>query len=185
MYQQVIDKIRPHLDRTVEYLKNEFNHLQVGRATPALVENLEVECYGQKMPLKQLASIQTPEPSLIIIRPWDKAIIKDIERVIIQSKLKLVPVVEEDIIRLRIPPLTEERRKELVGIIREKLEECRVSIRRHREEAWQEIQTLEKNKEITEDDKFRGKSKLQEVIDEYNKKIEEMGKKKEEEILKV
>lgn len=185
MYQEIIKTIKPEMERTLDYLKSELNSLQVGRATPGLVEDLPVDCYGQRLPLKQLAAIQTPEPRLILIRPWDRAIIKDIERAIGQSRLGLSPSVDEETIRLNVPPLSEERRKELVKILQERTEECRISVRRHREETWKKIQDMEQNKEIREDDKFRAKDELQKLVDEYNKKIDEVKKKKEEEIMKV
>jgi len=185
MYQEIINKLKPNFDKTIEYLRSELAGLQVGRATPSLIEDLEVECYNQRMPLKQLAAIQTPEPRSILIKPWDKDIIKDIAKAISQSKLGLSPIIEEEFIRLKIPPLSEERRRELTKILQERLEECRISVRRQREEVWREIQDLEQAGKISEDDKFRAKDELQKVIDEYNKKIEEMGKKKEEEIMKV
>jgi ribosome recycling factor len=137
------------------------------------------------MSLKQLAAIQTPEPRSILVRPWDKSILKDIAKAISQSKLGLSPVIEEEFIRLKIPPLSEERRRELTKILQEKLEECRISVRRQREEVWRKIQDLEQAGKISEDNKFRAKDELQKVIDEYNKKIEEMGKKREGEIMKV
>ncbi len=185
MYKEIINKIKPQLDKTVEYLKNELTGLQVGRATPSLLENLEVEAYEQKMPLKDLAAIQTPEPRVIVIRPWDKEIIKKIESAVRNSNLKLSPIVDDDVIRLTIPPLSEERRKEIAKILQEKVEECRISIRRNREDVWREIQSLEQAKEISEDDKFKAKDELQKIIDEYNKKVEDMRKKKEEEIMTV
>jgi len=185
MHKKLINELKPSLDKTVEYFKSELAGLSTGRASPSLLEDLEVECYGQKMSLKQLASIQVPEPRLIIVRPWDKEIIRNIEMAISQSKLGLTPIVEEEIIRLKIPSLSEERRKELVKILQEKLEECRISIRRQREEVWKEVQAMEQQKEISEDNKFKAKDELQKVIDEYNKKVEEIGKKKEEEIMKV
>ncbi len=185
MYKEIINKLKPNFDRTIEYLRSELAGLQVGRATPSLIEDLEVECYDQKMPLKQLAAIQAPEPRTILIRPWDKNILKDIEKAINQSKLGLSPVIEEEFIRLKIPPLSEERRKELTKILQEKLEECRISVRRQREEVWREIQDLEQAGKISEDDKFRAKDELQKVIDDYNEKIEEMGKNKEKEIMGI
>ncbi len=185
MYQEIINKIKPNFDRTVDYLKKELAGLQVGRASPGLIEDLNVECYNQRMPLKQLAAIQTPEPRSILIRPWDKSILEDIAKAIRQSKLGFSPVVEEEFIRLKIPPLSEERRRELTKILQEKLEECRISLRRQREEIWKEIQDLERQGKISEDDKFRAKDELQKIIDEYNKNIEEIGKKKKGEIMKV
>lgn len=185
MFQQVIDKTKTHFDKTLEYLKGELMGLQVGRATPSLVEDLEVEAYSQKMPLKQLAAIQTPEPRVIIIRPWDKSIIKEIEKAIQKSQLNLAPIIDGDIIRLTIPQLTEERRKQLVKIVGEKVEECHINIRRHREDAWKEIQGLEKDGKISEDDKFKAKDKLQELVDKYNKEINEIFDRKEQEIMKI
>jgi ribosome recycling factor len=185
MDQELIDKLKPHLNKTIDYLKSELAGLQVGRASPSLIEDLEVECYSQRMPLKQLATIQTPEPRLIIIQPWDKSILKNIERAIAQSKLGLSPIIEEEYIRLKIPPLSEERRRELTKILQEKLEECRISVRRQREEVWREVQNLEQAGKISEDDKFRAKDELQKLIDEHNEKIEEIGEKKKEEIMKV
>lgn len=185
MYQELINQTKPSLDKTIEYLRSGLASLQVGRATSALVEDLEVDAYDQKTPLKQLAAIQVSDPREILVRPWDKSVIRNIEWAIRQSKLGLSPVVEEDFIRLKIPALSEERRKELAKILQEKLEECKISIRRQRGEIWETIQTMEQNKEITKDDKFKAKDKLQELVDDYNKKIEEIGKKKEEEIMTI
>ena len=185
MYKEIIDNIKPDLEKTIEYLKGELNKLRVGRATPAMVEDLEIECYGQKMSLKQLANISTPQPRLIVIQPWDKSILGGIEKEISQSSLGLAPIVDGDLIRITIPQLSEERRRELTKILSEKVEEARVSIRHKREEAWKEIQEGERAGEIREDDKFRGKDELQKVIDEYNEKVEEMRKNKESEIMTV
>lgn len=185
MYKEIVNKVKPQLEKTIEYLKSELSGLQVGRATPSLLENLEVDAYDQKMPLKDLAAIQTPEPRVIMIRPWDKEIIRKIESAIRNSNLKLSPVVDDDVVRLTIPPLSEERRKEIVKILQEKVEECRISIRRNREDVWREIQSLEQAKEISEDDRYKAKDELQKLVDEYNKKVEEMRKKKEDEIMTV
>lgn len=184
MYQEVIDNIKPDLDRTIEYLKGELNKLRVGRATPAMVEDLEIECYNQKMPLKQLANISV-QPRLIIIQPWDKRILENIEKGISQSSLGLMPTVDKEVVRINLPALNEEKRKELVKIINEKTEEARISIRHKREEAWREIQEKERAGEIGEDDKFRGKDELQKVIDEYNKKVDDLKKNKESDIMTV
>lgn len=185
MYKELIDNIKPEVDKAIDYLTGELSKLRVGRATPAMVEDLEIESYGQKVPLKQLANISIPQPRLITIQPWDKNILENIERGISQSSLGLTPIVDGEIIRINIPQLSEERRKELTKILNEKTEEAKISIRHKREEAWKEIQELERTGEIREDDKFRGKDELQKVIDEYNKKIEEIAKKKESEIMTV
>ncbi len=185
MYKEIINKIKPTLEKTVNYLKEEMAALQAGRATPSLLENIEIDVYGQKMPLKQLAAIQVPEPRLIVVRPWDKSIIGQIEKTVSQSRLGLSPIIDDDVIRFKIPPMSEERRKELAKILQEKVEECRISIRRQRENTWKEIQDTEQRKEISEDDKFKAKDELQKMIDGYNEGVEEMKKKKEEEIMKV
>ncbi len=185
MYQQIINKIKPELDRIVEYYKGELSKIRTGRASPSLVEDLQVECYGQSLPLKQLATISLGDSRSILIQPWDKSILSAIDKTISSSNLNLNPIADGDKIRIQLPPMTEENRKNFVKILKEKMEECRVSIRRWREKAWEEIQEGFKKGEIREDDKFRGKDELQKLIDEYNEKIEEMGEKKEEEILTV
>lgn len=185
MYKEIIDKIKPDLDKVIEYLRREANALSIGRATPALVENIEVECYGSKMPIRQLAAITVPESRSLIIQPWDKTILKDIEKAIYSSRPGLSPVIDGDLIRINTPPLSEERRKELMTILNERLEQARISIRLRREETWKGIQELTRQGKIREDDKFRGKDELQKKIDEYNKKIEEIGESKKREIMVV
>jgi ribosome recycling factor len=185
MYQQIINKIKPELEKVIEHYKNELSKLRTGRASTSLVEDLEVDCYGQLMPLKQLATISLPEPRAILIQPWDKAVLSAIEKAIINSNLNLNPVVDGTSVRVQLPQMTEENRKSLVKILKEKMEEGRISIRHWRENAWEEIQEGFKKGEIREDDKFRGKEDLQKVIDEYNKKIEEVGEKKEKEIMTI
>lgn len=184
MYKELIDNIKPDLDKTLEYLKGEIGKLRVGRATPAMVEDIEIECYDQKMSLKEVANISI-QPRLIIVQPWDKKILENIEKGISKFSSGLTPTVDGEIIRINIPQLSEERRKELIKILNEKTEEARISIRHKREEAWKEIQELERKGEIREDDKFRGKDELQKIIDDYNKQVEELKKNKESDILTV
>lgn len=185
MHQQIINKIKPELDKVIDHYKNEISKLRTGRASSSLVEDIEVDCYGQVMPLKQLATISFPEPRSLLIQPWDKTVLSAIEKAIINSKLSLNPVVDGTSVRIQLPQMTEENRKNLVKILKEKMEESRISIRHWREDAWEEIQEGFKKGEIREDDKFRGKDDLQKVIDEYNKKIEEIGENKEKEIMTV
>lgn len=185
MYKQIIENIKPDLDKTIEFLKGELNKLRVGRATPAMVEDMEIECYEQKFPLKQLANISTPQPRLITIQPWDRSILGNIEKGISKSSLGLAPIVDGGLIRINIPPLSEERRRELIKILHEKTEEARISIRLKREGAWKEIQEKVREGEIGEDDKYRGKDELQKLVDDYNEKVAEIEKRKEEEIMTV
>jgi ribosome recycling factor len=173
------------LDKVLERLKTEIASLRTGRATPALVEDLEIDYYGSKTPLKAVASISVPEPRQILISPWDKNAIQPIERAIQASSLGLNPIADKDAIRLVIPQLTEERRKDLVKTLGKHLEEARIAVRREREEAVKEAEKKEKIGEISEDEKFREKSEIQKLIDEANKKIEEVGLAKEKEIMTV
>jgi len=182
MYQEIIKNKESEFEKAVEYFKAETGKLRTGRASAALVENLPVDYYGNKTPLKQVASINIPEPRLIVIQPWDTDSLANIEAAIKMSDLNLNPNNDGKVIRINIPPLNEERRAELVKVLNQKAEEARISIRGIREEIWEEIQELEKAGKITEDDKFQGKERLQEAVDEYNKKVEDIRKRKEEEI---
>lgn len=185
MYKEIINKIKPEIEKVLSHYRGELSKMRTGRASPSLVEDSQVECYGQLLPLKQLATISLGDSRSILIQPWDKSILPAIEKAISSSNLNLNPIVDGDKIRIQLPSMTEENRKNLVKILKEKMEEARVSIRRWREKAWEEIQEGFKKGEIREDDKFRGKDELQKMIDECNEKVEELGKKKEEEILTV
>lgn len=185
MYKEIIKKIQPNLDRTIEKFKEEMGSLRTGRATPALVETVEVGCYGTRSPLKQVAVINAPEPRLLTVQPWDRSIIKDIEKALSVSRSGLSVAVSGEIIRINIPPLNEESRRELVRNLKQKMEAARITVRSGREQAWKEIQDKGKAGQIREDDKFRGKDELQKMIDEYNKKIDDLGGAKEKEIMTI
>lgn len=182
-YKEITDKTKPEMDKVIAFLDREMGKIRTGRASPSLVEDVVVDCFGQKFPLKQLAAISTPEVKQILIQPWDKSYIEGIVRALEQTGVGANPIVDKDTIRISLPPLSEEYRKNLVHLISEKQEEARKTIRHWREEAWSEIQEKTKNGEIREDDKFRAKDKLQELIDEYSEKIEKSGEKKKKEIL--
>ena len=177
-----LEKLKTKLKNIEEFLKMELAVLRIGRATPALVENILVDYYGVKTPLKQLASISAPEPRLLIIEPWDKNAITVIEKAILASDLGLNPITDKNLIRINIPPLTEERRNSLIKIIGVKLEETKIKCRAARDEATKETAELFNAKKITEDEKFKTKEKIQELIDETNKNLENMVKLKEKEI---
>ena len=183
MYKEIIQKIKPECEKVIIFLEREASKIHTGRASPALVEDIVVECFGEKFPLKQLAALSTPEPKQIIIQPWDKSYVEPIQRAISQSNLGLSPIVDKDLIRISLPPLSEEYRKNLLRLLSEKQEEARKTIRRWREEAWDEVQEKFKEGEIREDDKFRAKDDLQDLIEEYNKKIDEIGEKKKKETM--
>lgn len=165
------------------FYKNDIATIRTNRATPAMVEDIKVDYYGQNLCVKELASITAPEPRTLVIQPWDKGATEAISGAIRKSEIGLNPIVDGQIIRLNIPPLTEEGRRELIKLLKQKTEEARVKIRRAREEIWDRIQKMEKAGEIREDDKFRGKDELQKMVDEYNGKIGELEKKKEGELM--
>ena len=181
-YKEIIDKIKPELDKVINFLERELAKIRTGRATPALVEDIVVECFGQKFPLKQLATISVPEPRQILIQPWDKSYTEGICKALEKTGIGASPVVDKEVIRINLPPLTEEYRKGLLRLISEKEEQARQTIRRWKEEAWDEIQEKFREGKIREDDKFRAKDELQDLVDEYNEKIEEMGERKKKEI---
>ncbi len=185
MLDKIIKSLKPKLDAVIQHFQGELATLRTGRANPALVENLLVDCYETKTLLKQVASIHTQDARTIVIQPWDRSNLKGVERAIQRSDLGLSCQNDGVVIRAILPPLTEERRQELVKVLRTKIEESKISVRNLREEAWTQIQTAEKNKEISEDEMYRGKDELQKLIDEYNKKIENLGGKKEAEIMQV
>lgn len=185
MDQKIIEEKSNNLEDAVTHFKEEIGKIRTGRASTALVENLMVDYYGSKAPVKQIASINVPEPRLITIQPWDRDSLVAIEAAIRESDLGLNPNNDGQVIRLNLPPLTEERRKDLVKVLNKVTEESRISIRNIREEFWKKIQKEEAEGKISEDDKFREKDNLQKTIDEYNEKVEEIRKKKEEEIMTV
>lgn len=173
------------LDKILERLKSDIGSVRTGRATPALVENLEVDYYGTKTPLKALASISIPEPRSLLIQPWDKNAVQPIEKAIQSSSLGLNPIADRDGVRLSVPPLTQERRRDLMKVLGKFMEEARIHVRREREDALKEVDRKEKAKEISEDEKFRQKNEAQKAVDEANKKIESFGAVKEKEIMMV
>ncbi len=177
-----LEKSKTELKKIEEFLKTELASLRVGRATPALVENMFVDYYGAKTPLKQLASISAPEPRMLVIEPWDKNALSAIEKSILTSELGLSPIVDKNSIKILIPQLTEERRNTLIKVISIKLEEAKKQNREKRDGAMKEINDLFSDKKITEDEKFKLKEKTQAIVDEANKNLENMSKLKEREI---
>lgn len=180
-----IDAKKENFEAALTYLRDECNKIRTGRANPGIVENLSIDYYGTKTPLKQIANISIPEARQIMIQPWDKGALAAIETAIRESDLNLNPGNDGLGIRLVLPQLTEDTRKDLVKVLNTRAEEARITVRNTREELWKEIVELEKAGSISEDDKFAGKDALQKVVDDYNQEIEDMRKKKEGEILTV
>ncbi len=180
-----IQQAESEFQKTLEHLKTEFSHLQVGRASPALVEGVTVEAYGSRQPLKSLANVSVPDAKTIQIQPWDKGLLQAIEKGIQVSGLNLNPSNDGIVIRISIPPLTEERRRDLTKVVQRLAEEARIGIRHSRQAAMDKFKSMEKGKEITEDEAKGSEKKLQDRVDFYNREIETSGKTKEQDILKI
>lgn len=185
MIKEKIDARKESFESAITHFHEECTKIRTGRANPGIVENLSVDYYGTKTALKAIANISIPEPRQIMIQPWDKGALSAIETAIRESDLGLNPGNDGLGIRLVLPQLNEETRKDLVKVLNIRAEEARIGIRNIREDLWKEIVDLEKEGTISEDDKFNGKDLLQKTVDEYNKQIEDMRKKKEGEILTV
>ncbi|MFA5935405.1 MAG: ribosome recycling factor [Patescibacteria group bacterium] len=180
-----IDQAKPQFSQVIEHLEKELHNLRSGRANASMVEELPVEAYGSMTELKGLASISVPDARTIQIDPWDKSIVKDIEKAIQVSSLGLNPNISGTTIRLIMPPMTEENRKELAKVVGQKAEQARISIRNVREEVRESISADEKAKTIGEDDKFRLFEQLDKLNTDFNAQIEKIAKDKEEEIMTI
>jgi ribosome recycling factor len=173
------------MERTLEHLKRELSTMRTGRASIALLDNVKVDYYGTITPLKQVGTLSTPEPRLITIQPWDVKLIKEIEKALAASNLGVTPSNDGKIIRVPLPPLTEERRKELIKICKKHGEDTKVHIRTVRREANEELKKLQKDGKMSEDDLRRAEAETQKLTDQYIEKVDHVLKKKEEEILEV
>ncbi|NOX36990.1 MAG: ribosome recycling factor [Calditrichaeota bacterium] len=169
--------------KSVEHVQHELARIRTGRATPALLDVVKVEYYGSKVPLNQVATITAPEPRLLVIQPWEKRIIGDIEKAILESELGLTPSNDGNVIRIPIPELSEERRQELIKLVKKFCEEGRIAVRNVRRDANDHIKKLEKNHEISEDERDRALEKIQELTDKHIKEIDQLLEMKEKEIL--
>ncbi|MFC1711303.1 ribosome recycling factor [Patescibacteria group bacterium] len=185
--EDILAKFTLQMEEVLELVNDDLKAIKTGRAKPSLIEDIKVmvESYGSMMALKELASITTPDSHMLVVNPWDKAITKDIEKAISKSEMNLSPIVENDIVRVKIPPLTEETRKDLVKLVFQKIESTRKLVRQARNESKSEIENQKGKPGISEDDIRVWLDKLQDVVDEYMKKIEEIGKTKEKELMTV
>jgi ribosome recycling factor len=182
---QVYTETEGRMQKTVEAMQREFAGIRTGKATPSLVEGIKVDYYGSMTPLSQVASIAIPDPKLLVIQPWEKRLIPEIAKAIQKSDLGLNPLTDANVVRLPIPPLTEERRKDLVKLVKKISEEGKIAVRNIRREANDRFKTSEKEKEISEDDSRKAQEKVQEITDGYIRTIDELVKKKEEEIMEI
>ncbi len=185
MIEELIQGAVRRMDRSIETTQGEFNSVRTGRASAALLDRIQIDYYGQKTPLKQLATINVPEPRLLTIQPFDPTSLKAIERALQESELGLTPSNDGKIIRLPIPQLTEERRKELVKVVRQMAEEGRVAIRNVRRDVMHHLKELVVNGEVGDDEERRAEERVQKLTDEHVHKIDELLKRKEAEIMEV
>lgn len=183
--QEYYDTASMEMDEAVDFLKREFNHIRAGKASPALLDGIKIEYYGSQTPLNQMANISAPEPRLLVIQPWDKAVIPAIEKAIHASNLGLNPSNDGVLIRIPLPILTEERRQELVKVARDVAEKARVSIRNSRRDANELIKNKVKKDSLPEDSRFDAESEVQQLTDKHIKKVDEMLALKENEITSI
>jgi ribosome recycling factor len=185
MLEDYLKELRPRLEKALEHLTAELANVHTGRASTSLVEDILVDAYGTKQPIKAVANISIPEPRQILIHPWDKGNASQIESAIRESNLGLSPVNAGDVIRVNIPELTEERRKEFVKVVRNQSEEAKVAIRNARQDVVNEIKKDKTEGNISEDEMYRGENEIQKEVDKYNKKVEELLAEKEKELLEI
>ena len=182
---EIIPNSEERMKKSLSSLKDGFSALRTGRAQPALFDKLRIDAYGEKSPINQVANISVPEARLIVIQPWDKALIGEIEKAIRTSELSLNPSNDGKVIRIQIPPLTEERRKELAKQARNQAEQSRVSVRNIRRDGNDELKKLQKDNKITEDEESKTSLELQKLTDNYIGKVNQVLEEKEKEILEV
>jgi ribosome recycling factor len=185
MVNEVYKMLEEKMKSTAKAFHSDLATIRTGHASPALVEHIKVEYAGVPTPLIQLAGISAPEARMVVIQPWDKSCIHDIEKAILKSELGINPSNDGNIIRLAIPPLSEERRKELIKVVNRKVEERRVSLRNMRHEALNDLKKMEKDKAISQDDNKRAQNQVQKITDAFIAEIEKLGKDKERELIEI
>lgn len=180
-----LQKARQRMDGAIEALRREYAGVRTGKASPALLDTVRVDAYGSHLPLNQVGTVSAPEPRMLMVQPWDKSLLKAIEKGLRESDLGLNPSNDGSIIRIPIPPLTEERRKEYVRLLHKLTEEARVAVRNVRRDANDEIKHRQKDEGLSEDDVRREQAEVQKLTDQYIARIEELMKHKEAEIMEV
>ena len=183
MKAEIIKEMQRKMDRALEALRQDFSRIRTGRASVALLEGIKVDAYGTAMPISQVASLAAPEPRLLTVQPWDTALMSDLEKAILRSDLGLTPSNDGKIIRIPIPPLTTERRKDLVKSTKKMTEESKVALRNLRRDANEQVKELKKDKQISEDETFKAQDEVQKVTDDYIKKLDALAAEKEKEIM--
>lgn len=185
MLKEILKQSQDKMEKTISVLKKELGSMKAGKANPAMLDKISVEYYGTQTPINQLANVSSPEPRVLLIQPWDKNSIKDIERAILQSDLGLNPSNDGSVIRLLIPELTEETRKQIVKKVKKTGEESKIAIRSIRREGNDKIKRLKKENEITEDDATNAEDEIQKITDKHIKNIDEIVSNKEKEVMSI
>jgi len=185
MVKEVLKELEKKMKVSVEHFRKNLSKLRTGRANINLFEDIKIDYYGTLTPLNQVATLGVPDPTLITVQPWDPSLLETIDKAIRSADLGLNPINDGKTLKVPVPPLDEERRREIAKHVRKMLEEEKTALRIMRRESKEEIEEMEEKKEITEDDKYWGYEKIQEITDEYTKKVEEMAQAKEKEILEI
>ena len=183
MIESVFEETKENMGKSISALQNELKRVRTGRASLSILDGIRVDYYGTPTPLNQIASLSVPESRLITVQPWDVSVIKEIEKAIMKSDLGLTPSSDGKIIRISIPPLTEDRRKKLVKVVHKTCEDCKVAVRNLRRDSNELIKSLKKDGEISEDDAFKAQDRVQKITDEHIKQVDNIYKDKEKEIL--
>jgi ribosome recycling factor len=183
MKAEIIKEMQRKMDRALEVLGQDFSRIRTGRASVALLEGIKVDAYGTAMPISQVASLAAPEPRLLTVQPWDTGLMSDLEKAILRSDLGLTPSNDGKIMRIPIPPLTTDRRKELVKSTKKMAEESKVALRNLRRDANEQLKELKKDKQISEDEVFKAQEEVQKATDDYIKKLDALAAEKEKEIM--
>jgi len=183
--EKIYQEAERKMQSSIEAFKKQLNTVRTGRASTAILEGIVVNYYGSSLPLNQVATISTPESRLITVQPWDHSLLPEIEKAILKADIGLIPSNDGKIIRIPVPPLTEERRKELVKLVKKMGEDCKIAIRNIRRDKNDEIKTLEKKKEISEDQFYKAQEQIQKITDRFVKMVDELGERKKKEILEL
>lgn len=185
MLDDVVKELRASSDKAIEALRRDLAKVRTGRAHPSMLDGIRIDYYGTLTPLAQMATVNVPEPRMMTVKPWDKGQVKAIDKAIREGDLNLNPQVDGDLIRIPIPPLTEERRKDMVKILRKNGEECKVVIRKHRRDALEMADTLQKDGDVSEDDADRGRKKVEDLTAEMVKSVDTIVAAKEKDVMEV
>lgn len=185
MISDVVSDAERRMSKAVEAAQHDYQGIRTGRANPALLDRIMVDYYGTALPINQVATISVPEPRMLLIAPWDKTAVQQIERAIQKSELGLSPIADGNVVRLAIPTLTEERRRDFIKLLHKKAEEHRVAVRNVRRDANEDLKHMEKDGKASEDDVHRGQEQIQKLTDKYTEQVDHLTKAKEDELLEV